>query len=308
MQVIWLCAWRSHIPARHVHPAWPGQGPARMVTGTGYREESWVKSSGSDDVVQGSLGLSSSDIRVTAAAVLELHEVRRCYSSVNTQQSAGEPAPVYAPLRDLLVECCRRQGYRGQGAMSEQSALAPVANTVVEILSDTDPEDDALRIRVSGRLRAEVGFLCRACTRPVLIRGCPTCLTQQRRASGEFSGRSHGVSVPSTVSPPLRIRRVVPPRPSVHEVALDGSPPASQEDLVVLSSTVVPVQRPAFKRRREGSGWGPLKLPAVPRAKAAPPELQQAMLDPVQPGPKCGICMEPMGGSTGRSMASGPCG
>ncbi|KAL6781705.1 hypothetical protein ACKKBF_B09120 [Auxenochlorella protothecoides x Auxenochlorella symbiontica] len=192
------------------------------------------------------------------------------------QQSAGEPAPVYAPLRDLLVECCRRPGYRGQGAMSEQSALAPVANTVVEILSDTDSEDDALRIR--------------------------------RRASGEFSGRSHGVSVPSTVSPPLRIRRVVPPRPSVHEVALDGSPPASQEDLVVLSSTVVPVQRPAFKRRREGSGWGPLKLPAVPRAKAAPPELQQAMLDPVQPGPKCGICMEPMGGSTGRSMASGPCG
>lgn len=83
------------------------------------------------------------------------------------------------------------------------------------------------------------------------------------------------------------------------------------EDLVVVSSNVVPVRKSISKRRSGGNSslqWAQslLAKPAVnsvlPLPGPPPPP------EPEKPGPKCGICLEVMGGSTGRPMASGPCG
>lgn len=45
---------------------------------------------------------------------------------------------------------------------------------------------------------------------------------------------------------------------------------------------------------------------ALAAARAAAPRVPEP--EPEPPGPKCGICLDPMGGATGKAMASGPCG
>ncbi len=70
--------------------------------------------------------------------------------------------------------------------------------------------------------------------------------------------------------------------------------------LEVVSSTVAPV---ALKRPRLASSKANLVQALIQQARNPPPP------PPPEPkGIKCGICMEVMGGGSGRPMASGPCG
>ncbi|GAB4824162.1 hypothetical protein N2152v2_011208 [Parachlorella kessleri] len=97
----------------------------------------------------------------------------------------------------------------------------------------------------------------------------------------------------------------------------DHSPEGQPESprVEILSSTVAPVRlkRPrlaapqaaaAVAGKQGGSGLQALVQQA--RDSLAAPAAQQPPPEPK--GVKCGICLEVMGGSSGKAMASGPCG
>jgi hypothetical protein len=81
-------------------------------------------------------------------------------------------------------------------------------------------------------------------------------------------------------------------------IDLTGSP-----DMEILSSTVARAPR-LFKRPRISPSKHALLLQALQSQAAGPPP---AAPPPEPPGPKCGICLDPMGGD-GRAMAAGTCG
>lgn len=70
--------------------------------------------------------------------------------------------------------------------------------------------------------------------------------------------------------------------------------------LEVVSSTVQPV----VKRQRKGTPTKATLMQTLIQQARAP----QPPPPPEPKGIKCGICLESMGGSSNRAMASGPCG
>jgi hypothetical protein len=103
-----------------------------------------------------------------------------------------------------------------------------------------------------------------------------------RASSGDGAG-------PSRRAAPSPSRR----RPAAAEVVdLTGTP-----DLEVVSSTVArAAKRPRATPRAAARRAPPAPAPAPPPPPAEPP------------GPKCGICMEAMGGGAPLRMWAGPCG
>lgn len=94
----------------------------------------------------------------------------------------------------------------------------------------------------------------------------------------------------------------------------------TDDDVEVVSSTVraVPRKRPAPQHMLTQpylAGWA-RGLPLLPPIVRQAPEVPDVPLKPApapvkspsRRGPVCGICLEPMGPSSGRRMASGPCG
>lgn len=105
-------------------------------------------------------------------------------------------------------------------------------------------------------------------------------------------------------------------------IDLTSDSPPSQDDIQIVRSTVVPRQPTRGAKRPRTlptpaaaapaglppalAGLSPTKQRLLAQLYNPPPPPQQPEAEPE--GPKCGICMEPMGGSQGRPMASGPCG
>lgn len=68
------------------------------------------------------------------------------------------------------------------------------------------------------------------------------------------------------------------------------------------------VKRPRHSPpQQQAQQLSPMKALLVQAARVAA-ALPPPPPEPEPEGPKCGICMEPMGGSEGRQMASGTCG
>lgn len=88
-------------------------------------------------------------------------------------------------------------------------------------------------------------------------------------------------------------------------VDLTGATP-DYGDVQILSSTAGQARRHVLKRPRP-QPLSPAKQ-ALLAALLRPPPPPAPPPEPEAPGPKCGICMESMGGSEGRQMASGSCG
>jgi hypothetical protein len=85
-------------------------------------------------------------------------------------------------------------------------------------------------------------------------------------------------------------------------IDLTGSP-----EIEIISSNLPPVPRPA-KRLRTSPHTKNIRTSAT----VLPPSVPQPAAPPASPpsprGPKCGICLETMGGNTDRPMMAGPCG
>lgn len=191
--------------------------------------------------------------------------------------------------------------------MAEVDASRPQDSECIELLSDSDTEEQAQQVRVfpggwpcdrpSGRHARDrrVTACCRGANSPH-----PPPTVQRGSPPGEVSGRgTEEARRTGHVSQfPVRRRRVLPlPQ---HADVVPGSP----DDIVLVSSTVRPARRGGVvKRPRQARLWQePVKGALIAAAGAGDPVAD------VQAGPKCGICLEPMGGAAKRAMASGPCG
>ncbi|PRW56909.1 ubiquitin- ligase zinc ion binding [Chlorella sorokiniana] len=146
---------------------------------------------------------------------------------------------------------------------------------------------------------------------------------QQQRS---LSGRGAGPSRQAAAGPSGRQQQQQQPQQQRRPAAAAGgsgggnvidltsdSSPQDDGDLQIVRSTVQRVQRgpmrgvkrPRPSPQQAAQQLSPMKALLVQAARAA------AALPPPEPepeGPKCGICMESMGGSEGRQMASGTCG
>ncbi|KAL4448010.1 hypothetical protein ABPG75_005229 [Micractinium tetrahymenae] len=153
----------------------------------------------------------------------------------------------------------------------------------------------------------------------------------QRAASGRSAGPSSRPAAAAAVAQQGR-RRPRPPQAggsgaaggscgSQDIIDLTSDSPPSQDDIQIVRSTVVPRQPTrGAKRPRTLPSPAAAAPGGLPAALAGLSPTKQRLLaqlynpppppppDPEPEGPKCGICMEAMGGSQGRPMASGPCG
>jgi hypothetical protein len=85
-------------------------------------------------------------------------------------------------------------------------------------------------------------------------------------------------------------------------IDLTGSP-----EIEIVSSNLPPVPRPP-KRPRVASPGNKNKALRTSAAAAAAAEPSALECPPSPKGPKCGICLEVMGGNTDRTMMAGNCG
>jgi len=89
-------------------------------------------------------------------------------------------------------------------------------------------------------------------------------------------------------------------RPEENVVDLTEEP-----DFEVVSSTVVPRPLRARKSIKKKVKYDPILQHMM---SAPPPVAQEASREPKRSAPVCGICLEPMGPQTERTMAAGNCG
>ncbi|EFN57621.1 hypothetical protein CHLNCDRAFT_142715 [Chlorella variabilis] len=163
----------------------------------------------------------------------------------------------------------------GQAARAPPSAAATRPD-IIDLL-DSDSEDSPLRT-TSGRGAGPSG-------RQATTSGQRRQQQQQRRRSAPGMAAAVGA----------------------HADVIDLTGPAAEADLQIVRSTVQRLPTRGVKRSRPTAAQqlSPMKQLLLQQLRNPPPP---PPAEPEPEGPKCGICMEPMGGSQGRQMASGNCG